>query len=504
MLTGTIVFFAIDPDALGRVDHASLPQETLMELLLNNPNDRRFTDSQGTLKTPCDWRGVHCNENGEISQIVWRGQRAGFLRRQRTFERPIHLRWIPSTIEKLVVYDWRAENFDPVYLPDKMQSLTLRKCNLKGTMEARNLPRSLLSIDLTQNAVSGTINARDLPLNLCKIELSKNALTGSVNLEDLPRNLVEVSFSHNQMTGTLNCINLPLNLKRLSLCHNQFFGVVDLLSLPDHLIRLALDHNKLSGPIDLRINCDYRVNDSADGMFIHNNKFQGAIRCAGNQTVEGTVNLRIDNVDKDGIKTTIMPSIELYCADNEYSSIDWCTMTLIRNLNACRNALKGSLDVKQIPPFLKYLDFSENQISGSVDLTAFIENPDGIREFRASKNKFCGTVNFRKLPANLKLLDISENALSGTVTFGCVMPNSIYLNDNRFVEFNSEEKFPANMREIYLDGNCIESKALRLNRLPQYCDFLDLRRNNITKLLDCNASLNRDKRIMYDRKGKAH
>ena len=59
-------FLLVDPDVLGRPDKDSLPQHTLMEILIGDLDDRTcFRDKEGVFLEACAWSGVKCTADGD-------------------------------------------------------------------------------------------------------------------------------------------------------------------------------------------------------------------------------------------------------------------------------------------------------------------------------------------------------------------------------------------------------------------------------------------------------
>ena len=85
---------SVDP-LLGRVDSSSLSQQTLMELLIANIEDReRFPLVLDTSVDALTWRGVTANAIAEITEIQW-----SYLSLLGT----IDFAWIPPTVKLFVL-----------------------------------------------------------------------------------------------------------------------------------------------------------------------------------------------------------------------------------------------------------------------------------------------------------------------------------------------------------------------------------------------------------------
>ena len=66
---------------LGRLDYASLSQQALMEVVVENLNCKDiFCDKEGHFLDITEWDGVEINENGGVTEIVWTYGDGVFLR----------------------------------------------------------------------------------------------------------------------------------------------------------------------------------------------------------------------------------------------------------------------------------------------------------------------------------------------------------------------------------------------------------------------------------------
>ena len=221
MAFSTILLFGVDPDRsdhvpstyLGRVDIDSLPQQTLMELLVEHIEDK----GKITLADDSDiqsWRGMQYNEDGDLIKVTWfcfdlHGQ--------------IDFQWLPSTI---------------TYFRISVNSL-------KGSADLSHLPASLEEFLLRDNLFDGTLDLTALPESLMCLNASSNQFSGSVCLTSLPPSLISLLLSDNNFSGRLDLKSLPDTLERLHLNSNKFEGYVDFGALPASLSHFDLSDNAL-------------------------------------------------------------------------------------------------------------------------------------------------------------------------------------------------------------------------------------------------------------------
>ncbi|KNH07899.1 leucine-rich repeat protein [Perkinsela sp. CCAP 1560/4] len=216
-------FLLIDPDVLGRPDKDSLPQHTLMEILIGDLDDRTcFRDKEGVFLEACAWSGVKCTADGDVFSINWDPDHGWYLFGQ---DRPVQnggsidLRWMPSSV----------------------QDFHIPKLDLSGSVDTFSLPREMTSIDIKQNQFHGPFNIAGLPLNIRSVDVSSNRLCGSLDLPRLPEGISLLNAAMNDFSGSISLIALPESLNGLWLNANRLSGSVDRSAL-----RLTLYHCNLA------------------------------------------------------------------------------------------------------------------------------------------------------------------------------------------------------------------------------------------------------------------
>jgi len=189
-----IQLYCVDP-SLGKVDKASLPQQTLMELFIDGITNKEVICGLPP-KDVAEWPGVAVNAMNDVTALKWAGRR---------LEGSLNLEWLPVTV---------------------------------------SVVRVLF------NKLSGSLNLSSLPTKVVMFCASANAFTGSVALYQLPSRMQDMLVNNNRLSGTLDLQNLPVSMKSLRLNRNNFHGTVNLMCLPDGLHTLFLDTTSLSGETD--------------------------------------------------------------------------------------------------------------------------------------------------------------------------------------------------------------------------------------------------------------
>ena len=215
--------------SLGRCDRDSLPQQSLMELLVEDVNESsqsQFRDKTGMYWDCCQWPLVICDDKKAIIEVMWWGLFSGGS---------IHLEYMPSSI---------------VYFTGS---------NLSGTIDLTNLSAALEELDFTvmkgqgMNTLSGTLDLTSLPGRLEALRLSYNSFWGTVTLTQLPASLTELWLTDNALSGTVEIRNMPPGMLDMSLGDNSFHGIAVIDWVSDELC-VNLSGNALEGVVDAQGN----------------------------------------------------------------------------------------------------------------------------------------------------------------------------------------------------------------------------------------------------------
>jgi len=226
----------MDPTILSRPDKSTLPQQTLMELLVAEFDDKEaFRDSDGYFTDIIEWEGVTVDKSSEVTEINWEKD-VGFalFSDDEEYDGPtyeghlkpggsIDLSLVPSTVIDLMIPNLKLHGIiDTFLLPRFLSTLDCDSNNFRGTFETKGLPSTLDSLYLTRNQLSGTLDVAGLPRELGVIVATRNAFTGTNSFRDLPEELRYASFAHNQFCGPMELSVLPRTLTHLRIEGNTF------------------------------------------------------------------------------------------------------------------------------------------------------------------------------------------------------------------------------------------------------------------------------------------
>ena len=219
MFYALCLLWCADLHHLGRVSIDTLPQQALMELLIDDmQNTNRFYDENGDCLDIAQWPRTHFDEDGSVQIIDWIGM------------------------------------------------------DLSGSTNFQWLPATVTECDFRWNALRGSLHFDRLPKKVENLYLSTNSFSGSIDLTCLPAPLRRLDVAYNQLSGTLNLCALPDGLQRLHLAFNGFTGSVDLSRIPKGMHHFSIANNKLSGVLDMRMLTQTK------NFFYANNKFNEVIR----------------------------------------------------------------------------------------------------------------------------------------------------------------------------------------------------------------------------------
>ena len=238
LLLGTV------DSSLGRVDRESLPQQTLMEMVIDGIKNKE--EICGDVDEPEDieeWKGVTI-EDGQVVEIGWRVCK---------LEGSFHFEWLPISVRKFSVGRNHkiTGTLDCAALPTSMEKLNITRNKFTGSIDLESLPEGMEEIDVSVNELSGSLRLESLPDTLSNFIAFNNQFSGSVNLTQLPAALSCLDLENNRLSGSVVLTQLPSSLCLLFLSNNQFSGALDLTRLPSSMSVLELDNNSFSGTVDL-------------------------------------------------------------------------------------------------------------------------------------------------------------------------------------------------------------------------------------------------------------
>ena len=289
-------------DPLGRFGTLAMPDQTLMELLVQNLNEdlsERYRDANGAFLDVCEWDDIECDAEGNVTGVCFNEIQDEFGDKI-----PIDLRWLPSTVTELSMYE----------------------VNFGGTVNTRDLPRSLKRFRVLMAAFEGTFDLSGLPEGFTHLFLNSSAFEGSLDLAHMPESVVKFEVSCNEFLGSIDLTSLPPALKILDLSENNFTGSVDFSSLPLTLRSLYLSYNKLSGEVNLS-----SLPDVLTAINLRHNLFTGT--AVVDLQIERSVNVQqnqiVTCVDTEGNDVTAQimpPEVPVVCRARDESSWSSCLL----------------------------------------------------------------------------------------------------------------------------------------------------------------------------------
>ena len=176
--------FAIDA-ALSRADTALLPDQVLMELLVEpfaTEAKKRFLDADGVFLDVCEWHDVECDESANVIKVNW---------------------WwedFCSTIELHLA-------------PQKIESLLLSYNGLKGTVDLTRLPNALERLFLDGNEFHGRLDLTQLPPRIKCIYLDHNGFEGTIDVRSLPGTMEQLDLESTKISAIRRCDSMLENLQ---------------------------------------------------------------------------------------------------------------------------------------------------------------------------------------------------------------------------------------------------------------------------------------------------
>mmetsp|Transcript_22253 Transcript_22253/g.34560 ORF Transcript_22253/g.34560 Transcript_22253/m.34560 type:complete len:228 (-) Transcript_22253:2-685(-) len=189
--------------SLGKVDKASLPQQTLMELLIAQFENMDIIGiTKENPKDISEWHGITLNDSGEVTEINWTWG---------DFGGSIDLQWMPSTLRTAdissdVFSDFRLEGtIDLIRLPPVLKSLKLSENRFTGEISLICLPEPMTTLELTFNRLSGPLDLTKLPKHMKRLHLDSNCFTGVTDFSQLPESLTDLRLSGNyELSGEIH------------------------------------------------------------------------------------------------------------------------------------------------------------------------------------------------------------------------------------------------------------------------------------------------------------
>ncbi|KAL2505557.1 disease resistance family protein/LRR family protein [Abeliophyllum distichum] len=302
-----------------------------------------------------------------------------------------------------------------------------------------NFSRYAYRVDLSGNQLDGPIpDAFGELISLHELNLMENMLHGGIpkSLGNLSH-LRSIDISYNQLSGPFPDITRFSSLTELILNNNQLRGFIpQSLGQASSLKTLYLSHNQIGG----KILSNLSVFSLLYRLYLDSNSMEGTI--TEDHLSNFTKLVRLDlsfnslylNFSSDWVPPFYLEVLRLkHCnlgyhfpkwlqtqkglfeLDMSFASIsdtlpNWLwSVPHLESLNLSHNNIGGR--IPDFLPALYFFDFSYNNLSGPIPLSAF-----NSMEVQLSKNMFSGSIShICRIPDNfvIRILDLSDNQLSG-------------------------------------------------------------------------------------------
>ncbi|XP_044465935.1 receptor-like protein 33 [Mangifera indica] len=343
-----------------------------------------------------------------------------------------------------------------------LRELYLENCTLMGSIPTSfgNLTQ-LSFLDLSFNSFSGQFPFFFFNLTqLSHLRLSSNQLSGPIPSHvNVLQKLVDIRLQWNNLNGTIPSwlFTLPL-LESLDIRENQLTGHIDQFQSKS-LEHLYLDGNALTGSISTSI--FEQVNLTI--LTLSSNNFSGIVKLHLFSKLKNLLLLDLSH-NSISINTT-------FKASSSFSQL------LYLMLSGCN--LSEFPDTLRSFNQLRYLDLSENKISGQIPNWMWEIGMDTLAYLNLSFNYL---TNIEKLPLeNLFILDLNSNKLRGSLP---IPPSSLR------VLFLSNNKLSGEIPDLICNKSALEILDLSNNtfsgNIPicmgnfSYLHVLDLRKNKLS------------------------
>ncbi|KAI9117733.1 hypothetical protein K1719_011148 [Acacia pycnantha] len=229
------------------------------------------------------------------------------------------------------------------------------------------------------------------------------------------RNLVYLDISIGSISNSIpEWIWLLPSLSNLNISHNKIHGELP-ISLPQFGRFFDLSFNNLSSPIP-------QFSPLVEVLVLSNNRFSGSISSLC-ETLQSQL-LYLDM--SSNLLTRKLPhcwmqfiSLEvLILANNNFSGeIPSSIVTLkgIRTIHLNNNTLSGKIPTLMDSPFLKFVDYGQNNLYGML-LASIGRYLSNLIVLRLQSNKLHGNIPISLCKLSLpQILDLSHNNITGTI-----------------------------------------------------------------------------------------
>ena len=203
----------VDSAGIGRINADDLPEQSLMELFVEDVRYKYRICSKDDSFLPIEeWPILEFHDNGSIDRI--------------NFGRVI--------TEGAVRF---------AYLPRNVTNFTASSMELDQSLDTADLPLSLKHLIVFDNWIHGSFRIANLPENMQTIRIDGNFFKGSLQIEALPSSIIEFNASFNKFSGYLELKRLPSRLESIEFDHNNFCGSILMWNVPDSLQYISFANN---------------------------------------------------------------------------------------------------------------------------------------------------------------------------------------------------------------------------------------------------------------------
>lgn len=337
---------------------------------------------------------------------------------------------------------------------------------LSGQLPASigNLTR-LSALSLAGNRFTGRIPSSISYLTgLTQLKLGQNRFHGPIpyGIRQL-KNLTFLSLERNRLFGSIPDFfqSFP-DLRILRLSHNKFTGQIpaSIATLAPKLAYLELGHNALKGQIP-----DFLGNFKAlDTLDLSANGFSGVVPASFRNltkifNLDLSYNHLVDPFPEMNVKG--IESLDLSYNNFHLKAIPkWVTSSrIIYSLKLSKCGIKMRLeDWKPSETyFYDYIDFSENEISGSA--IGLLNSTDYLVGFWASGNRLRFKLEDLRIVKTLKHLDLSRNLVYGKVPKAVSGLERLNVSYNHLCGQLPVTKFP---KSAFLGNDCLCGSPLAI------------------------------------------
>ena len=229
----TLLLSAADPT--GRFDRLSIPQQSLMEMLVQDYKDAEIIQyANGEIADIHDWSILQFDDKDNITSInidvsnidfisLFEAVRRSITRSSFICDGSIDFKYLPPTLVDLTIIGMRLfGKLETSGLPQDLQTLDIHSNNLDGQFDVAGLPRKLTSVNISSNKLSGSLCMESLPNALKVFKARKNNFSGKICLNKLPPELEILNLVENSLCGPLELRNVPCTLQEVELQQNNF------------------------------------------------------------------------------------------------------------------------------------------------------------------------------------------------------------------------------------------------------------------------------------------